>query len=290
MVRARLPCFVLALLALPLLGGAAAALPLTTQIYDPCAAAMTQAERAKGIPAHLLRAIGFGESGRWDPDRRAKVAWPWTINVEGEGHFFPTKAAAIAAVRAYQAKGHRSIDVGCMQINLVHHGIAFADLEEAFDPQHNVAYAASFLTDLKTANRSWTLAVGFYHSASPQFNQPYRVKILEIWRGLRAEAGEPRGAVTPDQLPPTEPVQRLYGVHPFVAFAPGGVAGRAPINAVYAGAPAATNAAAGQRNLDLAAYRRVPIRNAAPQPPTLAAGTPATSAARPANSLTSRVN
>ena len=287
MIFARLVSSLLAFLLLALLGRPAAALPLTTQIYDPCAAAMAQAERAKGIPTHLLRAIGFGESGRWDPDRRARVAWPWTINVEGEGHFFPTKAAAIAAVRSYQAKGKRSIDVGCMQINLVHHGIAFADLEEAFDPQHNVAYAASFLSDLKNANKSWTLAVGFYHSASPQFNQPYRVKILEIWRGLRAEAGEPRGAMTPDQVPETEPMQRLYGVHPFVPFAPGGLPSRAPLSAVYASS--AANPATGQRNLGLAAYRRAPVRNLAP-PPSMVAGMPASTGAKPANSLTNRLN
>jgi hypothetical protein len=289
MIRARWSRLLLVLLVLALAAPAAAALPLTTQIYDPCAAAMAQAERAKGIPTHLLRAIGFGESGRWDPDRRARVAWPWTINVEGEGHFFPTKAAAIAAVRAYQAKGHRSIDVGCMQINLVHHGIAFADLEEAFDPQHNVAYAASFLTDLKNANKSWTLAVGFYHSASPQFNQPYRAKILEIWRGLRAESGEARSTLNPDQVPPTEPEQRLYGVHPFVPFSPGGLAAHAPINAVYAGGSAGT-AATGQRNLDLAAYRRAPVRNLAAQSPATLASMPASSGAKPANSLTNRLN
>ena len=287
MIFARLVSSLLAFLLLALLGRPAAALPLTTQIYDPCAAAIAQAERAKGIPSHLLRAISFGESGRWDPDRRAKVAWPWTINVEGEGHFFPTKAAAIAAVRSYQAKGKRSIDVGCMQINLVHHGIAFADLEEAFDPQHNVAYAASFLTDLKNANKSWVVAVGFYHSASPQFNQPYRAKIFEIWRGLRAEAGEPRGAMTPDQVPETEPMQRRYGVHPFVPFSPGGLAGRIPV-ASYS-PPGASSAASGLRNLDLAAYRRAPVRSLPPAP-AMVAGMGANAGAKPANSLTNRLN
>jgi hypothetical protein len=285
----RLPRLLLALLpvlALLAIGGRAAhALPLTTQIYDPCTAAMAQAERAKGIPSHLLHAIGLGESGRWDPDRRARVAWPWTINVEGEGHFFPTKAAAVAAVRAYQAQGHKSIDVGCMQINLVHHGIAFANLDEAFDPQQNVAYAAAFLTDLKETNKSWTLAVGFYHSASPQFNQPYRAKILEIWRGLRREAGESGSAATPDQVPQTEPVQRLYGVHPFVPFSPGGVTPRVA-NVAYA-APSGAVANGGQRNLDLAAYRRAPVRGFPPPP---AAAVPVGSAARPANNLTNRLN
>jgi hypothetical protein len=286
MFALRLPLFLSALLLALTLGTAAEALPLTTQIYDPCAAAMSQAERAKGIPAHLLQAIGFGESGRWDPDRKAKVAWPWTINVEGEGHFFPTKAAAIAAVRSYQAQGHRSIDVGCMQINLIHHGIAFDNLDEAFDPAHNVAYAASFLTDLKQSNKSWTLAVGFYHSASPQFNQPYRAKILEIWRGLRRDAGEYGSPATPDQVPATEPMQRLYGVHPFVPFAPGGLAPRVASTA-FASPPSGAPVT-GMRNLDLAAYRRTPVRNwTAPNP--AAAIIPGTGM-RPGNNLTNKLN
>lgn len=278
----RLPLLLVALLLALAGGGTANALPLTTQIYDPCSAAMAQAERAKGIPSHLLHAIGLGESGRYDSDRRATIAWPWTINVEGEGHFFPTKAAAVAAVRGYQAKGHRSIDVGCMQINLIHHGIAFDNLEEAFDPQHNVAYAAAFLTDLKQTNKSWTLAVGFYHSASPQFNQPYRAKILQIWHGLRHDSGETQMAATPDQVPSTEPVQRLYGVHPFVPFSPGGIAPRIA-SAVYAGPPPATPAT-GQRNLDLAAYRRAPVRAYLPPPAAV------DSATRPGNNLTNRLN
>ena len=39
------------------------------------------------------------ESGRYDQQHKAVLAWPWTINAEGEGKYFPTKAAAIAAAR-----------------------------------------------------------------------------------------------------------------------------------------------------------------------------------------------
>jgi hypothetical protein len=61
---------------------------------------------------------------------------------------FPTKAKAIAHVRELQARGVRNIDVGCMQINLRHHPNAFPDLETAFDPEMNTAYAAQFLNGL----------------------------------------------------------------------------------------------------------------------------------------------
>ena len=45
--------------------------------------------------------------------------WPWTINVGGVGKFFETKEAAIKEVKALQAKGNDSIDVGCMSYNFV---------------------------------------------------------------------------------------------------------------------------------------------------------------------------
>ncbi len=71
--------------------------------------------------------------------------WPWTINVAGQGFFFPTKALAVTAVRELLASGVQSIDVGCLQVNLMFHPAAFASLEQAFDPMANARYAARFL-------------------------------------------------------------------------------------------------------------------------------------------------
>src|ERR1700742_324258 len=92
-----------------------------------CRQAIRAAARAANIPTQLMAAIAHVESGR--PDGQGGVhPWPWTINAEGEGHFYPTKAAAIAAAQAMQARGVRSMDVGCMQVNLMHHPNAFASL------------------------------------------------------------------------------------------------------------------------------------------------------------------
>src|SRR3954451_14475156 len=108
-----------------------------------CRSAIAAAERALGIPDRLMQAIGIVESGRPD-ERGGSSAWPWTINVEGVGYVFDNKAEAVAAVSAHRARGARSIDVGCMQVNLLHHGDAFASLDEAFDPAANARYAAAF--------------------------------------------------------------------------------------------------------------------------------------------------
>ena len=101
--------------------------------------------------------MAIAKSGRYDQQQKAVLAWPWTINAEGDGEIFPTKAAAIAKVKRLQAKGVQSIDVGCMQINLKHHPNAFANLETAFDPGH-IAYGAEFLRGRYEATKSWNTA------------------------------------------------------------------------------------------------------------------------------------
>lgn len=125
-------------------------------------------ENAQGIPAELLRAVSHVESGRYLGG--AMNPWPWTINVEGRGYVFKTKQEAIKAVEKFQHKGAKSIDVGVMQINLKHHPHAFRNLEEAFDPQLNIAYGAKFLKQLFAQHKSWNAAIGHYHSACPKFH------------------------------------------------------------------------------------------------------------------------
>jgi len=138
-----------------------------------CRPAISVAERAFKIPPHVLAAIGRVESGRKDPVSGAFEPWPWTVNAEGQGFFYDSKAQAVAAVQAMQKQGMRSIDVGCMQISLLHHPDAFASLEQAFDPAANANYGARFLTQLHDKAESWPRAVELYHSATPDIGQAY---------------------------------------------------------------------------------------------------------------------
>ncbi|WP_420725619.1 hypothetical protein [Hwanghaeella sp. LZ110] len=151
----------------------------------PCAAAISVAERARNIPVHLLQAISLTESGRWSADDDAFVAWPWTVMAEGRGRYLPSKEAAIAEVQALKAKGVTNIDVGCMQVNLYYHGSNFDDLNEAFDPVHNVAYATSFLMDLRHKRNSWTRAVKEYHSTNRERQQLYQDRVMTMWDALK---------------------------------------------------------------------------------------------------------
>lgn len=160
---------------------------LAVEDSQACGLETARQEKAQAIPDRLLHAISLVESGRWDAERRATIAWPWTVMAEGEGRFLPTKAAAIAEVTKLRARGVRNIDVGCMQINLLAHPDAFATLEEAFDPRSNVAYAARFLNDLYAADRNWGQAGAHYHSQTPSEAAPYKTKLLQVWDKARGQ-------------------------------------------------------------------------------------------------------
>jgi hypothetical protein len=146
-----------------------------------CAPEIARVERENRLPPMLLASVSLAESGRKDPKSGERVAWPWTVNAEGQGRYYASKAEAVAEVRKLQKRGVRLIDVGCMQLNLYHHADAFETLEDAFDPATNVDYAASFLLELKEKTRSWVQAVAFYHSQTATLNGPYKAKVMQIW-------------------------------------------------------------------------------------------------------------
>ncbi|MEE8188811.1 MAG: transglycosylase SLT domain-containing protein [Kiloniellales bacterium] len=154
-----------------------------------CTTAVAEAEPGLRMPTHMLGAISKVESGRWHRQTREILAWPWTVTAGGESRYLPSKAAAIEEVKRLKAKGMRNIDVGCMQINLGYHPDAFASLEQAFDPSANVAYAASFLKELRGRWGSWTRAVGNYHSNTPTLSGRYRIKVFQrLYEAKRAAA------------------------------------------------------------------------------------------------------
>jgi Transglycosylase SLT domain len=212
-----------------------------------CRPAIRAAERAHNIPTHLLTAIARVESGRKDAVSGAYNPWPWTVNAEGQGYFYDSKAQAVAAVQAMRKQGMKSIDVGCMQINLMHHPDAFASLEQAFDPASNAEYGARFLGQLHDKANSWPRAVELYHSATPGIGQEY---------GQRVYAGLPGEQQVADVAPGSS-----------LANAWSATVARSPFSSAFRPSPARVillPETAGQggvtpgRGLD--AYRAAPIR------------------------------
>jgi len=184
-----------ALFALLLTGlgaGPAYATPMAAP-QDPgaqCLEAIKAAEREHRLPGGLLHAIGRVESGRIHPNTGKLTPWPWTINAEGQGRHFDTKAEAIAAVQELRARGVRVIDVGCLQVNLHYHPDAFANLDQAFDPAANARYAAQFLRRLHAAKKDWEQAAANYHSTTPERADAYRLKVLANWPGMAHRLAE----------------------------------------------------------------------------------------------------
>ncbi|MDA0781099.1 MAG: transglycosylase SLT domain-containing protein [Rickettsiales bacterium] len=139
-------------------------------------------EHKNHMPSNMLRAISVTESGKWSKFYHKKVAWPWTINVEGKGYYFDSKREAIAKVKKLIAKGKESIDIGCMQINLKYHPDAFTNLNQAFEPRYNIEYAAKFLTEKYEKNGNWETAIRHYHNMNREYSDKYIERIYESWR------------------------------------------------------------------------------------------------------------
>jgi soluble lytic murein transglycosylase-like protein len=146
-----------------------------------CLAVIGVVERESGIPSKLLKAIALAETARADPATGQVAPWAWSINANGAGEMFGSKIEAIAAARAKLTMGVASVDVGCMQVSLMYHPNAFASMEEAFDPETNVRYAASFLRALYRQTGSWIDAAMAYHSQTPDIGADYLRKVIALW-------------------------------------------------------------------------------------------------------------
>lgn len=140
-----------------------------------------------GVPLSVLKAISLTETGRKQGGRFRP--WPWTINMEGAGHWFDSKEEARAYVDKEFARGARSFDIGCFQINYKWHGEEFASIDEMFDPMANALYAARLLGQLHAEMGNWGKAAGAYHSRTQKFAERYQARFERIRTPLMAEDG-----------------------------------------------------------------------------------------------------
>ncbi len=157
-----------------------------------CTTAIHDAEGRHALPPGLLGAIAKTESGRPISSLGDVRAWPWTIDADGQGLFFESKAAAVAWARQGLARGVRFMDIGCMQVNLQMHPEAFPSIEDAFDPAANAEYAARYLRQLQAeAGGNWNVAVGLYHSHTPDLAAAYRERVAQVGAGIVTGIGGP---------------------------------------------------------------------------------------------------
>lgn len=145
------------------------------------------ASEKTGVPLSVLKAISLTETGHKRGGRLRP--WPWTVNMEGKGNWFDSFDEARAYVDKEYARGARSFDVGCFQINYRWHGEAFASIDDMFDPVTNALYAARLLSQLHAETGSWGKAAGAYHSRTEKFAERYQARFERFRTPLLAEDG-----------------------------------------------------------------------------------------------------
>jgi hypothetical protein len=191
-------------LGLMLLTGTAAAEPFMGSGGTLCTQAIASVEHELNLPHHLLFSIGLVESGRRDPDTGRVEPWPWAMDAGGTGRSYDDERDVISTVAALGQSGVRSIDVGCLQVNLAWHPTAFASLDEAFDPYANARYAGLFLQQLFRQTGSWAAAVAAYHSRTPSLGSPYSDRVMAVWNPARAPL--PRIEYSVSTAVPSDPI------------------------------------------------------------------------------------
>ncbi len=152
------------------------------QARTVCDTAAERAARDSGVPLSVLKSITRAETGRTQDGRL--TPWPWTVNMEGAGHWFNNRADAEAFITSRMEDGARSFDVGCFQINYKWHGHKFTSASAMFDPISNARYAAKFLSELYAQSGDWSIAAGHYHSRTPEYAQRYRTRFDRIHRSV----------------------------------------------------------------------------------------------------------
>ncbi|MGI4763755.1 MAG: transglycosylase SLT domain-containing protein [Janthinobacterium lividum] len=142
-----------------------------------CEAQVAAAARRYDIPLAVFYAVGLLETGG------RNGLQPFSMNIEGRASLNTTLAEALATFEAAHRRGATLIDIGCMQVNYRWHGRNFASVTEMFDPAHNVDYAARFLRELKTREKTWTLAVARYN-AGPNNNAAQKQYVCGVIRKM----------------------------------------------------------------------------------------------------------
>ncbi|WP_176315689.1 transglycosylase SLT domain-containing protein [Burkholderia vietnamiensis] len=106
-------------------------------------------------------------------------AWPWTLNVAGQGYFFKSREEAYKAIESLLARDRCDFDVGLMQVNWCYHGKRFASPWAALAPATNVAAAEAILTENFARTDSVAKAVAYYHSANPTPGRAYLARFAQ---------------------------------------------------------------------------------------------------------------
>jgi soluble lytic murein transglycosylase-like protein len=137
------------------------------------------------IPAALLYAVALAESGKTIASVSIRRPWPWTLNVAGEGRYFPTRLAAWRALDATLAAGETRVDIGLMQVNWHYHQQRLNNSWLALQPDHNLSVAAEILKRCYAERGDWWRSVGCYHAPNNAARaRRYTDRVRAAWRSV----------------------------------------------------------------------------------------------------------
>ena len=163
----------------PLMGAA------SRDVAGLCADAAVRAADRTGVPYDVLLAVSVVETGR------GGRPWPWTVNLNGEGHWLDTAEDAEALVYQALAQGLTNIDIGCFQLNHRWHAEGFASVADMLNPEANALYAAEYLEQHHGQKGDWATAAAAYHSATPEHAERYQARFESAWANLAGQTSEP---------------------------------------------------------------------------------------------------
>lgn len=138
------------------------------------------------IPAAILYAVALAESGKPIASLSARRPWPWTLNVAGQGRYFPTRLAAWRVLDAALAAGETGIDIGLMQVNWHYHRQRLGNSWLALQPEHNLSVAAEILKRCYAERGDWWGSVGCYHAPNDASRaKRYTERVRAAWRSVK---------------------------------------------------------------------------------------------------------
>ncbi len=121
----------------------------------------TQVAQYSGVPEHLLYAMAQAESGRLVEGEF--IPWPWTLNIEGEANYYPSRRIMFRALMSALQAGKLKVDVGPMQVNWYWQYQPDMSPWRLTEPGASVKIAADILKSHHRSHGSWIRAVGQYH-------------------------------------------------------------------------------------------------------------------------------
>ncbi len=152
---------------------------------QPVPAGYRQVAMEFGLPPAFLYAVALSESGESSLGKGPFRPWPWTLNISGKGHYFPSRREAWQTLQGALENTNGWVDIGLMQISWRYHSAALGSAWHALDPYHNLRVAAAILRDCYIKHTNWMQSAGCYHAPNNFASaQAYASRVNQHWEKL----------------------------------------------------------------------------------------------------------